>query len=279
MTLNWRDASFEPFDPVDARARRARVPLRYGGGPSASADAAADETRLSSAPPPSLANVVPGSRGEGTCCTSRDAICPRTRARRAVGASLAPASAVSSALILCDPLGGASPAASRLAGGVTEISLGVTSAAAPRRAADLTALSVFVLERAAVVGVDVGNGWEQGGGSVSVELNGWAPAGWMDCRFGTVTVHAAPAARARARRSSGRAASGGRKRRRRWMSSASRPRSRRGAFRSAYRSRTRPRSRSTRRWNTRTFSFTAVARRQKPKVIRQSIFWIYLSSS
>ena len=56
------------------------------------------------------------------------------------------------------------------------------------------------------------------------------------------------------------------------MSSASRPRSRRGAFRSAYRSRTRPRSRSTRRWNTRTFSFTAVARRQNLRLSDSPFF-------
>ena len=56
------------------------------------------------------------------------------------------------------------------------------------------------------------------------------------------------------------------------MSSASRPRSRRGAFRSASRSRTRPRSRSTRRWNIRTFSFTAVARRQNLRLSDSRFF-------
>ena len=208
VTLNWRDASFEPFDPVDG-ARVARA-FRFDTEeePPASADAAADETRLSSAPPPSLANVVPWLAWGGNVLHVAGRDLPTdASAACVVGASLAPASAVSSALILCDPFPAApSPAASRLAGGVTEISLGVTSAAAPRRAADSTALSVFVLERAAVVGVDVGNGWEQGGGSVSVELNGWAPAGWMDCRFGTVTVHGrAGGSGWRARASSGRA--------------------------------------------------------------------------
>jgi hypothetical protein len=208
VTLNWRDASFEPFDPADgARVVRA---FRFDPeeDPAASAETAADETRPSSAPPPSLANVVPWLAWGGNVLHVAGRDLPAdASAACVVGASLAPASAVSSALILCDPFPAApSPAASRLAGGVTEISLGVTSTAAPRRAADSTALSVFVLERAAVVGVDVGNGWEQGGGSVSVELSGWAPAGWMDCRFGTVSVHGrAGGSGWRARASSGRA--------------------------------------------------------------------------
>jgi hypothetical protein len=125
-----------------------------------------------------------------------------------VGASLAPASAVSSALILCDPFPvSPSPAGVRLAGGMTEVFLGVTRSTAPRRLTDATALSVFVLDLAAVIGVDVRNGWEQGGGSVNVELSGWAPAGLLDCRFGTVTVHGRSAGGAgwRARASSGRA--------------------------------------------------------------------------
>jgi hypothetical protein len=33
VTLNWRDASFEPFDPAEGARVAARVPLRSGGGP------------------------------------------------------------------------------------------------------------------------------------------------------------------------------------------------------------------------------------------------------
>ena len=191
VTLNWRDANFEPFDPESGALVARAFRFDPEEEPAVSADAATDETRPSSAPPPSLANVVPrlAWKGDVLHVAGRD-LPADASAACAVGANLVPASAVSSALILCDPfLAAPSPAASRRAKGATEISLGIANAAAPRRAADSTVLSVFVLDRAAVVGVDVRNGWEQGGGSVSVELSSWAPASWMDCRFGTVTVH------------------------------------------------------------------------------------------
>lgn len=200
VTLNWRDASGTPtwtfrFDTEEDAAE--------------SGDDAADETRPSSAAPPSLANVMPWLAWGGNVLhvTGRD-LPADSSAACMIGTILAPASTVSSALILCEPFPVTpSLVGVRLAGGMTEISLGVTSTTAPRRLTDATSLSVFVLDLAAVVGVDVGNGWEQGGGSVNVELSGWAPAGLMDCRFGTVTVHGRSAGVTgwRARASSGRA--------------------------------------------------------------------------
>jgi hypothetical protein len=209
VTLNWRDASFAPFEPLLGGTRLLRT-FRFDLDEytAKTVDDAADETRPSSAPPPSLANVVPWLAWGGNVLhvTGRN-IPADASAACMVGTTLAPASSVSSALILCDPFPvPPSPTASRLAGGMTEISLGVASTTAPRRVTDATALSVFVLDLAAVVGVDAGYGWEQGGGSVRVELSGWAPTGWMDCRFGTATVNSrSGGAGWRARASSGRA--------------------------------------------------------------------------
>ena len=59
---------------------------------------------------------------------------------------------------------------------------------------DVTPLNLLVISEAPVVGVDVLNGWEQGGGHVNVELGGWAPTGLMDCHFGTVVVPGAAVA-------------------------------------------------------------------------------------
>lgn len=200
VTLNWRDASFTPTWTFRFDAEENAVEL---------GDDTSDETLPASAGLPSLANVMPWLMWGGNVLhvTGRD-LPADAGATCVVGASLAPASAVSSALILCDPFPvSPSPAGVRLAGGMTEVFLGVTRSTAPRRLTDATALSVFVLDLAAVIGVDVRNGWEQGGGSVNVELSGWAPAGLLDCRFGTVTVHGRSAGGAgwRARASSGRA--------------------------------------------------------------------------
>jgi hypothetical protein len=121
-----------------------------------------------------------------------------------VGNSLVAAVPVSSALVLCDPFPimlshdrSVAATSHDLAGGMQEISLSVTSAggsqAIDRPGGDhgeaAAPLTMFVISAAPVVGVDVVDGWEQGGEHVNVELGGWAPTGLVDCHFGTVAVH------------------------------------------------------------------------------------------
>ena len=120
------------------------------------------------------------------------------RAACAVGGATVPAHHVSSALVLCDPFSAVGGMALGVGGSAAEVSLRVvarseaeaaTNAATTADAKDAdAALSLFVVRRAAVIGVDFGSGWAAGGGHVDVELAAWAPTGMLDCHFGAVHV-------------------------------------------------------------------------------------------
>ena len=74
-----------------------------------------------------------------------------------------------------------------------------------------TRAGLFVVRRAAVIGVDFGSGWAAGGGHVDVELAAWAPTGMLDCHFGAVHVRGRGSAARRGRPRGGARAVGGRR--------------------------------------------------------------------
>ena len=177
---------------------------------------------------PSKSSVVPWLVWGGSVLhvTGRDLPGGRRRGV-SLGHRSSPAHPLSSALVLCDPFPAVPSAATnhsrrRRARGVHERRV-LQPTTPPSR--DAGALSVFIVDRAPVVGVDVKNGWMQGGGRVSVELGTWAPTGMMDCHFGTVIVHGRGVEGAgwqSLRAAAGKAGSGGPKRlRRRTCGSAS----------------------------------------------------------
>ena len=197
MTTNWRDVSFDPFTSDPGQFRRFLFK--------------SDETKPHTAdlelPPPIheaqnslplMSNVVPWLVGGGSVLHITGRELPNNfNAACLVGSSIVSAHPVSSALVLCDPFPMSTPersiATANLAGGMTEISLSVTSSnsLSPDRptGSEAAPLTMFVISAAPVVGVDVIDGWEQGGGQVTFELGGWAPTGYLDCHFGTVAVH------------------------------------------------------------------------------------------
>ena len=187
LTVNWRDASFETHAPGTA-ARFTYSAAKMDGFTSDESVPAMHQTRHAQ---PLVSSVVPWLVWGGSVLhvTGRD-LPGGDDARCLVGSSLVAGASVSSALVLCDPFPAVSSATTNhLAGGVREVSTNVAFASTTPPSRDDGALSVFVVDRAPVVGVDVKNGWMQGGGRVSVELGTWAPTGMMDCHFGTVIVH------------------------------------------------------------------------------------------
>lgn len=187
LTVNWRDASFETHAPGTA-ARFTYSAAKMDGSTSDEAVPAMHQTRHAQ---PLVSSVVPWLVWGGSVLhvTGRD-LPAGDDARCIVGSSLVAGASVSSALVLCDPFPVVSSSTTNhLAGGVREVSTNVAFASTTPPSREDGLLSVFVVDRAPVVGVDVKNGWVQGGGRVSVELGTWAPTGMMDCHFGTVVVH------------------------------------------------------------------------------------------
>ena len=194
LTTNWRDVNFETSRSTDKQI----VQLAYEehkGDTSAKAELELLPMHRFDASVPMMSGVVPWLVWGGNLLhvTGRglpngyNSVCM-------VGSVLVPAHSISSALLLCDPF--PVPMQNRssngiLAGGLQEMSLSVASSEHGRLLSrgDVTPLNLLVISEAPVVGVDVLNGWEQGGGHVNVELGGWAPTGLMDCHFGTVVVH------------------------------------------------------------------------------------------
>tara|TARA_B100001758_G_C18372736_1_gene592396 strand:+ start:592 stop:1443 length:852 start_codon:yes stop_codon:yes gene_type:complete len=194
LTTNWRDVNFETSRSTDKQI----VQLAYEehkGDTSAKAELELLPMHRFDASVPMVSGVVPWLVWGGNLLhvTGRglpngyNSVCM-------VGSVLVPAHSISSALLLCDPF--PVPMQNRssngiLAGGLQEMSLSVASSEHGRLLSrgDVTPLNLLVISEAPVVGVDVLNGWEQGGGHVNVELGGWAPTGLMDCHFGTVVVH------------------------------------------------------------------------------------------
>ena len=187
LTVNWRDASFGTHGPGTA-TWFTYSSAKTDGFTSDESVPAMHQTRHAQ---PLVSSVVPWLVWGGSVLhvTGRD-LPGGDDARCLVGSSLVAGASVSSALVLCDPFPAVpSAATNHLAGGVREVSTNVAFASTTPPSRDAGALNVFIVDRAPVVGVDVKNGWMQGGGRVSVELGTWAPTGMMDCHFGTVIVH------------------------------------------------------------------------------------------
>ena len=198
LVPDWRDAAFVPsatFAYVDDRGD--------GEGGSGSgielARLALPESGGRRAPEPFAHGVVPWvTWGGGAAHVAGRDFPGGGRAACAVGGATVPAHHVSSALVLCDPFSAVGGMALGVGGSAAEVSLRVvarseaeaaTNAAATADAKDAdAALSLFVVRRAAVIGVDFGSGWAAGGGHVDVELAAWAPTGMLDCHFGAVHV-------------------------------------------------------------------------------------------
>lgn len=207
LTTNWREVCFEPFRSDDpGQSRRFVFKNDETDNDVLGRQHEADLELQNSPLQPLISNVVPWLVWGGNNVlhiTGRE-LPNDLNAACLVGSSLVAAVPVSSALVLCDPFpnfGG---------GSVKESSLRVTSAKSSQQqqspyihrsdrpgsssssseaSAAAAPLTMFFISAAPVVGVDVVDGWEQGGGRVNVELAGWAPTGLMNCHFGTVAVH------------------------------------------------------------------------------------------
>ena len=194
LTTNWRDIKFETSNSTGGQI----VQLSYKQHKEESS--AEDELQLLpmhrvDASVPMMSSVVPWLVWGGNLLHITGRGLPNVfNSVCLVGSVLVPAHSISSALVLCDPFPVSMQNRSSsgiLAGGLQEMSLSVGTSDNGRLLArgDVTPLNLLVISEAPVVGVDVLNGWEQGGGHVNVELGGWAPSGLMDCHFGTVVVH------------------------------------------------------------------------------------------
>ena len=194
LTSNWRDVSFELFGSEQVR-RFVFISDKIGQTAFQELPPPGHQTQISL---PLLSNLEPWLVWGGSVLhiTGRE-LPSGLSAACLVGSSLVAAVPVSSALVLCDPFPvmssfDRSVATSQLGGGMEKTSISVMSSdSLPIDSAGIeaTPLNMFVILQAPVVDLDVVDGWEQGGGRVTVELGGWAPAGLMDCHFGTVAVH------------------------------------------------------------------------------------------
>jgi len=201
LTSNWRDVNFE--QPLITQLKPWQYVYKRDKGQSCSSTNVGKEDEF---PPvhqshnylPLMSNVAPWLVWGGNILHITGRGLPNNlNAACLVGSSLVAAIPISSALVLCDPFPIPNiddrPMTSQLAGGMKEVSLSVTDTftltARLLNRGEAAPLTMFLISAATVVGVDVVNGWEQGGAYVNVELGGWAPMGLMDCHFGTVAVH------------------------------------------------------------------------------------------